>query len=178
MSEKKNSRMARILSIYHLFMYCKEVSIKEITDQMPEVNPATAKRDIALLNSAGVLQSKYSRKDNAYIPLGTEIVEITPPESKNEREKIEKVRRLCILMQELYEFDMEVDPLHIQIYNKLFPDVKKRTRERDFDDLKEIGYIVRREIEYYSDEDKEKRCYSLEVPNGAYSLPTFHERKW
>lgn len=178
MSEKKTSRMARILSIYHLFMYCKEVSIKEITDQMPEVNPATAKRDIALLNSAGVLQSKYSRKDNAYIPLRTEIVEIAPPESKNEREKIEKVRRLCILMQELYEFDMEVDPLHIQIYNKLFPDVKKRTRERDFDDLKEIGYIVRREIEYYSDEDKEKRCYSLEVPNGAYSLPTFHERKW
>ena len=177
MAEKKISRTARILSIYHLFLYCKEVSIKEITDQMPEVNPATAKRDIALLNRAGVLQSKYSRKANAYIPVGTEIVE-TSPKSESDRKIIEKVRRLCILMQELYEFDMEVEPLHIQIYNKLFPDVNKRTRERDFDDLKDIGYIVRREIEYFVDEDKEKRCYSLEVPNGTYSLPTFHEREW
>lgn len=178
MAEKKISRIARILSIYHLFLYCEEVSIKEITDQMPEVNPATAKRDIALLNRAGVLQSKYSRKANAYIPVGTEIVEVTLPESKNDRQTIEKLRRLCTLMQELYDYDMEVKPLHIEIYRSLFPNASDKTRERDFDDLKEIGYIVRRELEYFPDEDKEKRCYSLETPNGAYSLPTFHEREW
>lgn len=178
MAEKKISRTARILSIYHLFLYCNEVSIKEITDQMPEVNPATAKRDISLLNHAGVLQSKYSRKANAYIPVGTEIVEITSPKSENDHKTIEKVRRLCILMQELYEFDREAEPLHIQIYKELFPNINDRTRQRDFDDLKEIGYIVRRETEYFPDEEKEKRCYSLEIPNGTYSLPTFHERKW
>lgn len=178
MPEKEIPRMARILSIYHLFLYCKEVSIKEITDQMPEVNPATAKRNIALLNCAGVLKSKYSRKANAYIPLGTEIVEIDLPENKKARENTEKLRRLCTLMQELYEFDREVKPLHIQIYKNLFPSVTDKTRQRDFDDLKEIGYIVRREVEYFADEDKEKRCYSLEVPNDPYSLPTFHERKW
>lgn len=178
MAEKIISRIARILSIYHLFLYCEEVSIKEITDQMPEVNPATAKRDIALLNRAGVLQSKYSRKSNAYIPVSTEIAEIPLRESEGERQNIEKLRRLCTLMQELYEFDHEVKPLHIEIYNSLFPNVSDKTRERDFDNLKEIGYIVRREFEYFVDEDKEKRCYSLEVPNGAYSLPTFHEREW
>lgn len=178
MAEKKISRTARILSIYHLFLYCDEVSIKEITDQMPEVNPATAKRDIALLNRAGVLRSEYSRKANAYIPLSTDIDETYISESESERENIERIRRLCILMQELDEFDMEVEPLHIRIYEKLFPNVKKRTRERDFKALKEIGYIVRRELEYFPDEDKEKRCYSLAIPNGTYSLPTFHERKW
>ena len=178
MTEKKVSRIPRILSIYHLFLYCNEVSIKEITDQMPDVNPATAKRDIALLNHAGVLQSKYSRKANAYIPVGTEIVEMTSPKSETDRKTIEKVRRLCILMQELYEFDREVKPLHIQIYKELFPNIDDRTRQRDFDELKEIGYIVRREKEYFVDEDKEKSCYSLEIPNGTYSLPTFHERKW
>lgn len=145
---------------------------------MPEVTEVTIKRDIMLLTSAGVLQSKYSRKANAYIPLGTEIVEIALPENKKTRENTEKLRRLCTLMQELYEFDMEIKPLHIQIYKKLFPNASDKTRQRDFDDLKEISYIVRREIEYFPDEDKEKRCYSLEVPNGPYSLPTFHERNW
>lgn len=176
--QKKISRMARILSIYHLFLFCEEVSIKEITDQMHAVTPATAKRTIALLNRAGVLQSKYSRKANAYIPVSTEIIEITPPESKSTRDYIEKLRRLCTLMQELYEFECEVKPLHIEIYKELFPNVSDKTRERDFDNLKEIGYIVRRELEYFADEDKEKRCFSLEVPQEAYSLPTFHERKW
>lgn len=176
--QKKTSRTARNLSIYHLFLFCEEVSIKEITDQMPEVTQATAKRTISLLNRAGVLQSKYSRKANAYIPVSTEIVEIALPESKSARDNIEKLRRLCTLMQELYEFDREVKPLHIEIYKSLFPNVSEKTRQRDFDELKEIGYIVRRELEYFVDEDKEKRCYSLEVPQEAYGLPTFHERKW
>lgn len=178
MAEKKISRTARILSIYHLFMHCNEVSIKEITDQMPEVNPATAKRDIALLNSVGVLQSKYSRKADAYIPVGTEIAEIALPENKKARENAEKLRRLCTLMHELYEFEYEVKPLHIEIYKKLFPNVSDKTRQRDFKNLKEIGYIVRRDYEYFADEDKEKLCYSLEVPNEAYDLLTFHEREW
>lgn len=177
MSEKKISRTARILSIYHLFIHCNEVSIKEITDQMPEVSPITAKRDIALLNSAGVLQSRYSRKADAYIPMGTEIVEITLPENPKVRENVEKLRRLCTLMQELYEF-MSEKPLHIEIYKKLFPNVSDKTRQRDFNDLKEIGYIVRRDYEYFPDEDKEKLCFSLEIPYDTYELPTFHEREW
>lgn len=178
MEEYSVSRTGRILSIYHLFNYCQEVSIKEITDQMPGLNTATIQRDIKLLKNAGVLQVKYSRKAKAYIPLGVEIVEPEFPEGKKQRTDMEKIRRLCILMNELYEFDMEVKPLHIEIYNKLFPGVNKRTRERDFKDLKEIGYIVRYEIEYFPDEDKEKRCYSLEIPCTPYGLPTFHERKW
>lgn len=93
-------------------------------------------------------------------------------------ENSEKLRRLCTLMQELYEFEYEEKPLHIEIYKKLFPNVSDKTRQRDFKNLKEIGYIVRRDYEYFADEDKEKLCYSLEVPNGTYSLLTFHEREW
>ena len=59
MEGKKIPRTERILSVYHLFMHCKEVSYKEVTDQIPSVSSKTVARDIKLLRDAGVLQTKY-----------------------------------------------------------------------------------------------------------------------
>lgn len=159
-------------------MHCNEVSVKEITDQMPEEKSETISRDIKLLKNIGVLQAEYSKKEKAYIPLGLEITEPNFSEIKTPRASFEKIRRLCILMQNLFEFDMEEKPLHIELYKELFPDVNVRTRQRDFLDLAKIGYAARHEIEYFLDEDKEKWCYSFEIPQGTYSLPTFNEKKW
>lgn len=159
-------------------MHCSEVSVKEITDQMPEEKPETISRDIKLLKNIGVLQTEYSKKEKAYIPLGYEITEPDFSEIKTPRTNLEKIRRLCILMQNLFEFEMEEKPLHIELYKELFPNVNTRTRQRDFSDLAKIGYTARRDFEYFPDEDKEKWCYSFETPQGAYNLPTFNERKW
>ena len=104
MEGKKIPRVERILSVYHLFTHCQEVSYKEVTDQIPSVSSKTVARDIKLLRDAGVLQTKYSRKTNAFIPLN--IVRVTEPklpEEKGQRTFPEKIHRLCILMNAMIE---------------------------------------------------------------------------
>lgn len=177
MNKSGISMTSRILSVYHLFMNCEEVSVKEVMNQLPEMSAKTFYRDIKLLKSAGVLKVRYSKKAEAYIPLSIEPTEPDLPESRTKRLITEKIRRLCILMQELYEFDDEEKPLHIELYKELFPNVAVRTRQRDFAELAKLGYIRRRDIDYFCDEDKEKYCYSFEIP-GTYSLNTFSERNW
>ena len=169
------SMISRVLSVYHLFMFCEQVSVKEITDQMPEVKPETVRRDIKLLKDAGVLQVEYSRKAKACIPLELKLAEPVFPESK--RKTMEKIRRLCILMRELEEFENEEKPLHIEQYKKLFPDVTDRTRQRDFAELAKVGYVVRHEIDLFAEEEN-KWVYSFSKPYNTYDLPTFHEKDW
>ena len=186
MEGKKIPRTERILSVYHLFTHCKEVSYKEVTDQMPSVSSKTVARDIQLLRDAGVLQTKYSRKTNAFIPLNAgEVTEPRLPEEKGQRTFMEKIRRLCILMNEMIE---ELDgfcderPLHMELHEKLFPEVSKRTRQRDLSTLDNIGYSVRRSERDFEDENAEdgwvwKLVYCFEAPQ-TYELNTFNEREW
>lgn len=177
MNKNSISMTSRILSVYHLFMYCTEVSVKEVMDQLPQMSAKTFYRDIKLLKSAGVLQVRYSKKAEAYIPLSIEPTEPTLPKSRTKRLITEKIRRLCILMQELYEFEYEEKPLHIELYKELFPNMAVRTRQRDFAELAKLGYISRRDVDYFCDDDKGKCCCSFEIPS-AYGLDTFSERNW
>ena len=164
------SRTSRILSVYHLFTHCREVSIYEA---VPGVCAKTFSRDIRLLKNAGVLRTKYSKKDRAFIPLDTHTPPFEPnlPEGKPQRAYILKIRRLCILMNELYDFEDEEKPLHIELYQRLFPDVNIRTRQRDLAELAKLGFISQ---DYYDDE--EKRWYrSFNTPKDAYDLKTIEE---
>lgn len=61
----KFNKTDRILSVYHLFMHCQEVSYKEITNLMP-IGVRTARRYILTLIRAGVLKTEFSDSDNAY----------------------------------------------------------------------------------------------------------------
>ena len=174
------SRMSRILTIYHLFANCREVSIREV---VPAVSHRTFLRDLQLLENAGVLKTGFSKKDNAYIPLELKPFEPNLPEGKPQRDYIEKIRRLCILMNELYDFEDEERPLHIELYQELFPNVHVRTRQRDFAELAKLGFTSRRYIDYiFEDEDdydgKEKLFYKFETPDGAYDLETIEEGEW
>lgn len=177
MNKSGISMTSRILSVYHLFMNCEEVSVKEVMNQLPEMSAKTFYRDIKLLKSAGVLQIRYSKKAEAYIPLSIEPAEPALSESRTKRLITEKIRRLCILMQELYDFENEEKPLHIELYKELFPNMTVRTRQRDFAELARLGYISRCYIDYFCDEDRERYCYSFEIPS-AYGLNTFSERNW
>ena len=186
MEVKKIPRVERILSVYHLFMHCQEVSYKEITDLMPSVSSKTISRDIGLLKDAGVLQTKYSKKAKAFIPLNAgEITEPDLPEEPGQQKFMNKIRRLCILMNELTaELDGFCDekPLHIELYKRLFPKLSARTRQRDFKTLNNIGYSVRRYEQDFDDETNQdgyvwKWVYSFEFP-GTYNLKTFTKKEW
>ena len=169
------SRTSRVLSLYHLFSHCREVSICEV---VPSVSVRTFFRDVKLLENAGVLKAKYSKKDNAYIPLELEMFEPNLPDGKPQSDYILKIRRLCILMNELYDFEGEEKPLHIELYQKLFPNVKVRTRQRDFAELTLLGFTYEHYIDDFCEEGEEKWCYRFDVPNGAYDLETIEEREW
>ena len=186
MEVKKIPRTERILSVYHLFMHCQEVSYKEITDLMPSVSSKTISRDIKLLKDAGVLQTKYSRKAMAFIPLNAvEITEPDLPEEPGQQKFMNKIRRLCILMNEMTaELDGFCDekPLHIDLYKRLFPKFSARTRQRDFKTLGNIGYSVKRYEQDFDDENTEdgfiwKWVWSFECPE-TYYLKTFTKKDW
>lgn len=173
------SRTSRILTVYHLFSYCREVSIYEV---VPAVCVKTFFRDVKLLQNAGVLKTKFSKKDNAYIPLELELFEPNLPEGKPQRDYIMKIRRLCILMNELYCFEDEEKPLHIELYERLFPDVNVRTRQRDFAELALLGFYADRYIGYVFDdkefESMEKRFYRFIMPMDSYDLKTIEKEEW
>ena len=186
MEVKKIPRVERILSVYHLFMHCQEVSYKEITDLMPSVSSKTISRDIQLLKDAGVLQAKYSRKAMAFIPLNIgEITEPDLPEEPGQQKFMNKIRRLCILMNEMTnKLDGLCDekPLHMKLHERLFPELSKRTRQRDFKVLNNIGYSVRHFEQDFDDENAEdgyvwKWIYSFECPK-TYYLKTFTKKEW
>ena len=186
MENKKIPRTERILSVYHLFMHCQEVSCKEITDLMPSVSSKTIFRDIKLLRDAGVLRTKYSKKVQAFIPLNVgNIANPVYPEKKRQQIFLKKIRRLCILMNEMtagLDGFCDEKPLHMELHKKLFPKVSQRTRQRDFKVLGNIGYSVRRFEQDFDDENAEdgfvwKWVYSFECP-GTYCLNTFTEKGW
>lgn len=186
MENKKIPRTERILSVYHLFMNCREVSYKEITDLMPSVSSKTIFRDIGLLRDAGVLKTKYSKKAQAFIPLEVgNITEPNYPEKKRQQVFMKKIRRLCIIMKEMTaELDGFCDekPLHMELHKKLFPRLSQRTRQRDFKVLGNIGYSVRHFEQDLDDENAEdgfvwKWVYSFECPE-TYYLNTFTKMDW
>ena len=147
----ERGRTKRILQLFHLFYYCKEVSIEEITrgcSKDKSVSLKTYSRDIQLLKDAGLVQARYSKKDKAYIPLDankgfvhSEGKYLTPklPESRLQRLYMEKIIRLCTLMTQVIMCEVE-NP--ITWYRERYPDLSDRTRQRDFKQLREVGYSV------------------------------------
>lgn len=142
-NEKKTlSKTSRILSIFHLFCYCQEVSFKEITDVLP-ISKKTIERDIALLQQAGLLDIRYSKRAKAYVPANGDHMDcfLPPqyPESASHRQFMEKIIRLATIMRMLKADD---DP--VAWYKERFPELSSRTMQRDFAELAILGYKIRR----------------------------------
>ena len=170
----KYNKTQRILLLFHLFYYCQEVSIPEIIDYFSlediSVSLKTFSRDILLLKNAGLVQVKYSKKDKAYIPLEVEKrfvpldgKYLTPnlPDNKSQRLYMEKIIRLCTLMTDMIMYEVE-NP--IDWYRKRYPKLSDRTRQRDFKQLREIGY----KVSYAPADEEGPGLYCYEYPHGAF----------
>ena len=137
------SKTSRILSVYHLFLNCQEVSFQELRQQFG-VSERTSLRDIRLLERAGVLETRYDRNTKAFYPVSLEVRPMA--EEKNHltnqtrRKYLERIRRLCLLMVRMAEEDDSDGMNKRELYRELFPDCSDRTRQRDFQELEKLGY--------------------------------------
>lgn len=156
------TKTSRILSVFHLFRHCNEVSFKEITDLLP-VSKKTVYRDILLLKQAGVLHIRYSQKRKAFVLIDMQFHPPRFPENRTRKLYLEKIIRLCTLM---FELDWE-NP--VAWYREHYPRLSDRTRQRDFAELSKIGYRI-----FYEPADPwgERGHYNCEIPD-TYGLETF-----
>jgi len=167
----KAIKTKRILNIYHLFLICEEVSDVEIHNWLnfclfyvekkyDDWNKKTISRDIATLKNAGV-PIRYSGKRKAYILSGKSESNITGEEKNNkaiaklgkkELQYINKIKRLTSFMKRLREIrDSEPCDVH---YTKMFPEVSKRTMQRDFAILDNIHYEINYKRTWDTPEDE------------------------
>lgn len=165
-SKGKITKTSRILSVYHLFLNCQEVSLQESTLNFG-VSQRTALRDIRLLRQAGVLEARWDRARQAFVPVTLESFPIEEQENQTRQKYLEKLRRLCLLMRRMSEEDSEDGMNKIALYREVLPGVSDRTRQRDFQELEKLGYSASYSREW---PDEPGRWY-YEIP-GAYGLKT------
>ena len=166
------SKTSRILSVYHLFLNCQEVSFQELRQQF-EVSERTSLRDIRLLERAGVLETRYDRDCRAFYPLSLELRPMAEEANQTRRKYLEKIRRLCVLMARMAEEDDSDGMNKIALYRETLPGVSDRTRQRDFKELEKLGY----EAWYEQGFEDEPGRWHYEVPD-AYGLTTLPGMGW
>ena len=162
----RKTKTSRVLSVYHLFLNCEEVSYEEFTLNFG-VGCRTALRDIRLLKQAGVLEARWDRARQAFVPVTLEPFPMEVQENKTRQKYLEKLRRLCILMRRMSWEDGENGMNKVELYREILPGIPDRTRQRDFKELEKLGY----EAYYEHDFDDEPGRWCYEIPS-AYGLST------
>lgn len=140
MTEKKDtSKTQRILAVYHLFRNCYGVDA-DVLSRLG-VSERSIKRYISLLKAAGVLTVRYDRKEREYYKESIEIRPIAEQSNPNRLKYLRRIRRLCILMSEVMG-EWESEKSKTKLYRELFPEESDRTRQRDYAELKKLGYEI------------------------------------
>ena len=160
------TKTSRILSVYHLFLHCQEISYQEFALNFG-VSQRTALRDIRLLQQAGVLEARWDRARQAFVPVTLEPFPMEVQENKTRQKYLEKLRRLCILMRRMSWEDYEDGTNKVELYRELFPNPPDRTRQRDFKELEQLGY----EVWYERGFEDEPGRWHYDIPS-AYGLAT------
>ena len=161
------TKTSRLLVVFHLFRHCQEVSFQEITDMLP-VSEKTVYRDIQILKRAGVLQIRYSKRQEAFVPASLNFTEPDWPENQTQRRYLEKIRRLCTLMVQIEEAE---DP--VAWYRERYPGLSDRTRQRDFKELGKVGYRIGYNPLHDPDRDWDPNYEPggyCDFPTGAYDI--------
>lgn len=164
--KRQITKTDRVLSVYHLFLNCEEVSLQEFTLNFG-VSRRTALRDIRLLRQAGVLAVRWDRTGKAFVPVTLEPFPPKTQENQTRQKYLEKLRRLCILMRRMRDEDGESVLSKADLYREILPGIRDRTRQRDFKALEALGY----EVWYERGYDGEPGRWHYEIP-GAYGLRT------
>lgn len=160
------TKTSRILSVYHLFLHCQEISYQEFALNFG-VSQRTALRDIRLLQQAGVLEARWDRARQAFVPVTLEPFPMEVQKNKTRQKYLEKLRRLCILMRRMSWEDYEDGTNKVELYRELFPNTPDRTRQRDFKELEQLGY----EVWYERGFEDEPGRWHYDIPS-AYGLAT------
>ena len=161
------TKTSRLLVVFHLFRHCQEVSFQEITDILP-VSEKTVYRDIQILKRAGVLQIRYLKRQEAFVPASLNFTEPDWPENQTQRRYLEKIRRLCTLMVQIEEAE---DP--VAWYRERYPGLSDRTRQRDFKELGKVGYRIGYNPLHDPDRDWDPNYepgWYCDFPTGAYDI--------
>ena len=167
--EQAISKLQRLLGEYHLLRNCQEVSLKELTDCLPG-SRKTFSRDLKLLRQAGV-PIVYEAQRNAFLLKREGLIPAVQPDSPAQARVQNHLRRLMYLMDNLPLENCGV------WYREQFPEVSRRTMQRDFALLCSIGYRVKYETEEFNCHDagmdQPTGQYYCDRPMGTYELPVF-----
>lgn len=166
------TKTSRILSVYHLFLNCEEVSFQEFTLNF-DVSQRTALRDIRLLQQAGVLEARWDRVRKAFVPVTLEPFPLEVQENQTRQKYLEKLRRLCLLMRRMGQENPENGMDKIELYREILPGIPARTRQRDFKELEKLGYKAWYERGY----EDETGWWCYEIPS-TYGLTTIPSVRW
>lgn len=137
------NKTQRQLLLYEILYTSHEVIISDVMRKL-KVCKKTIQRDIEDLTDAGLVKLIYSRKDKSYRHEDATGV-IVEPQGTYRYIHLKKLRRLAIFMEELsdassYHFGDEYNCR--KRYFELFPNVSERTRMRDYETLKKLGYRI------------------------------------
>ncbi len=154
MSEmEKMVRIERQLRLYEVVCQLAIVQFSDVCEIFP-YNMRLLQRDLADLRDSGLVSVKYSKKGKGYVKTGVpKFNEGTKPCKKAH---LKRLHRLGVLMSKLVNEDIPLwekkdnqENGDVQeyvtskdSYNELFPGLSERTRQRDFEVLRNIGYDV------------------------------------
>ena len=137
------TKTQRQLLLYEILYTSHEVIVDDLMQKL-KVSKKTVQRDIEDLTDAGLIKLTYFRKDKSYKHEEVTGI-ILEPEGTARYSHLKKIRRLAIFMQELSdasECTYEDGYNCKEQYFELFPDVSERTRMRDYETLKKLGYRI------------------------------------
>lgn len=168
------TRTERQLLLFGILWQYEAASLASITRHLP-VSRRTIQRDIDDLTDAGLVCMGYSRKKRGYVWVGTP--EFKEDATGRKREHLKRLNRLGRLMTKMKNEDIPLweknfnEKLGIAAkrltskdsYYEICPDSSERTRQRDFETLRRIGFNV-----YYDNYD---HCFvQWELPDFSDDL--------
>ena len=110
------------------------------------VSQRTALRDTRLLRQAGVLEVRWDRKRQAFLPVTLEPFPLEGQGNKTRQKYLEKLRRLCLLMRRMSCEDGTDGMSKVELYRELLPGTSDRTRQRDFKELEKLRHGTNRDL--------------------------------
>lgn len=162
----KIPKIFRQLILFHIFLCSKVIEINEITSLI-KIGYKTIQRDLRELQNAGLLNIKFSKKENGYIHVNDNnrcpFSQTVFSDNKAKNIHLEKLIRLATIMIELRDHQYKNHESWSSWYKNKFSNVSRKTMQRDFVELNKIGY----EIQY----DRSEKCYVVHYfPEGLEAI--------